>query len=174
MVAAAVAACGSSTPEPAPGPTTPASATAGPATAGPATPGALQTVQPAPSPSCETAWGTEPEEATGTKSAPLTDVRAAQHECYDRGDIVPLRGDARLQIVAKAPAYDDNFQSTFVPADPAELVDVTGWRTFRQVAFAGSFEGQSTLGLGVRVKLPFRVLVVDGGRRIVVDVAHSR
>jgi hypothetical protein len=52
---------------------------------------------------------------------------------------------------------------------------VTGWQTFRQIAWAGSFEGQSTIGLGVRAKLPFRVLVLQGpgaGSRFVIDVAH--
>jgi hypothetical protein len=53
---------------------------------------------------------------------------------------------------------------------------VTDYRTFRQVAFAGSFEGQTTIGLGVRARLPFRVLTLTGpgtSSRIVVDVAHS-
>jgi hypothetical protein len=38
------------------------------------------------------------------------------------------------------------------------------------VAWAGSFEGQSTIGLGVRARLPFRVLQLPG--RLVIDVAH--
>ena len=53
---------------------------------------------------------------------------------------------------------------------------MAGYGTFRQVAWAGSFEGQSTIGLGVRARLPFRVLVLDGpgdDARLVVDVAHS-
>ena len=48
-------------------------------------------------------------------------------------------------------------------------------RAFRQVAWAGSFEGYSSLGLGVRARLPFRVFALDGpdaGSRLVVDVAH--
>ena len=56
-----------------------------------------------------------------------------------------------------------------------ELLDPAGYRTFRHVAWAGSFEGQSTLGLGVRARLPFRVFLLDGpgtGSRMVVDVAH--
>jgi hypothetical protein len=50
------------------------------------------------------------------------------------------------------------------------LVNVTGFSTFRQVAWAGSFEGQTTVGLGVRARLPFRVFTLPG--RVVVDVAH--
>jgi hypothetical protein len=44
------------------------------------------------------------------------------------------------------------------------------------ITWAGSFEGYTTIGLGVRARLPFRVLVLDGpvaGSRIVVDVAHQ-
>jgi hypothetical protein len=40
---------------------------------------------------------------------------------------------------------------------------------------AGSFEGLTTIGLGVRAKLPFRVFTLngpDGHSRLVIDVAH--
>jgi hypothetical protein len=52
---------------------------------------------------------------------------------------------------------------------------VTGYRTFRQVAFLGTFEGYTTIGLGVRARLPFRVQVLAGpgaGSRLVIDVGH--
>ena len=52
---------------------------------------------------------------------------------------------------------------------------MAGYQTFRQVADAGSFEGQTTVGLGVRARLPFRAFILagpDGGSRLVVDVAH--
>jgi hypothetical protein len=54
---------------------------------------------------------------------------------------------------------------------------VTGFRTFRQVVSAGSFEGITTIGRGLRAKRPFRVLVLSGpgrGWRLVIDVAHTR
>jgi hypothetical protein len=57
-------------------------------------------------------------------------------------------------------------------------VNVAGFSTFRQVAWAGSFEGQTTLALGVRARLPVRVFVLNGvpasdlGPRMVIDVAH--
>ena len=53
---------------------------------------------------------------------------------------------------------------------------MAGFRTFRQVSWAGSFEGLTSVGLGVRARLPFRVFVLSGpgsGSRIVVDVAHT-
>ena len=56
------------------------------------------------------------------------------------------------------------------------MTNVSGYQTFRQVAWAGSFEGYTTLGLGVRARLPFKVFTLDGpgsGSRLVVDVAHT-
>jgi hypothetical protein len=136
-------------------------------------------------------------------SAPttVTNVRSGRHACYDRlvidlangatgydvryvgsvrqdgsGMLVPLRGGARLQIVVRAPAYNiDTGKATYTPRNQRELTNVAGYNTFRQVAFAGTFEGQTTLGLGVRARLPFRVLTATGpgtGARLVVDVAH--
>ena len=39
---------------------------------------------------------------------------------------------------------------------------------------AGSFEGQTTFGVGVRTRLPFRVFALSGatGTKLVIDVAH--
>jgi len=55
------------------------------------------------------------------------------------------------------------------------MVSVSGYSTFRQVASAGSFEGYTTIALGVRARLPFRVFTApwaDRGSRLVIDVAH--
>jgi len=151
---------------------------------------------------CATRWGSLPEASTRTTTASLTNIRAGRHDCFDRlvfdlngrpagyrvgyvrtmyadasGAVVPLRGGAKLRIVLTAPAYDPaTGRSTYSPANPRELVNVTGYRTFRQVAWAGSFEGYTTIGLGVRARLPFRVFTLAGpgtGSRIVVDVAHT-
>jgi hypothetical protein len=157
-------------------------------------------------PYCGISWGSQPKvvEGTGSSADFVTDVRAGRHACYDRlvidigggpataysvryvqqvtddptGDPVALRGGAALQIVVRAPAYDDGGNPTYRPADPRELVRTAGFATFRQVAWAGSFEGTTTLGLGVRARLPFRVLVLTGpggsgpDARLVVDVAR--
>jgi len=151
------------------------------------------------SPYCGLTWGSTARTASATSTSPLTGVRAGQHACFDRlvfdfrgntdgyrveyvsevrqdgsGALVPLRGGAKLRIIAAGPAYD-SAGATYVPAQSSEMVNVSGWQTFRQVAWAGSFEGQSTVGLGVRARLPFRVLHLtgaDGTSRLVVDVAH--
>jgi hypothetical protein len=94
------------------------------------------------------------------------------------GRPVPVRGAADLQIVLTAPSYDQHSNRTYAPSNPRELVNVAGYSTFRQVAFAGSFEGYTTIALGVRARLPFRVFTLagtpqsDDTPRVVIDVAH--
>lgn len=173
--------------------------------AGPAPQTAPATLAPTAtrSPYCGIWWGSlAKRNAVSHTTGTLEDVRAGRHDCFDRlvldvddvprglsydvryvdavrtaggGRAVPLAGAADLRIVLRAPAYDSRGRATYSPADRRHLVDVTGWSTFRQVAWAGSFEGETTVGLGVRARLPFRVLVLDGpgdGARLVVDVAH--
>lgn len=151
-------------------------------------------------PYCGIYWGSLPRSSAGMSSAHVDDLRTGRHSCYDRlvidldhdvtgysvayvnqvtqpgsGTVVRLDGAADLRIVVNAPAYDDMGRATYAPADRSHAVDVTGYRTFRQVAFAGSFEGETTIGLGVRARLPMRVFVLDGpgnGSRLVIDVAH--
>lgn len=148
-------------------------------------------------PYCGIRWGSLAKAASPMSSAELVGVRAGRHRCFDRlvldvaggdvtgytvryvdrvafdgsGQVVPLRGGARLEVIARVPAAATD--AIFLPN--GELVDVRAYRTFRHVAWAGSFEGQTTIGLGVRARLPFRVFVLDGpgnGSRLVVDVAH--
>jgi hypothetical protein len=75
------------------------------------------------------------------------------------------------------PSYDtDDGVLSYDPPNRNELTTVHGYRTFRQVVTAGSFEGETVIGLGVRARLPFRVFTLagpGGNSRIVVDVAHS-
>jgi hypothetical protein len=108
------------------------------------------------------------------------DVRyVAQVHEDGRGNAVPVRGAADLQVVVRAPAYDYRGLATFDPRNDREVVDVSGYSTFRQVAWAGSFEGSTTMALGVRARLPFRVFPLagtaqsDDGPRLVIDVAHA-
>jgi len=93
-----------------------------------------------------------------------------------RDGSLTLRGGAFLNIVLLTTTYDINTgTSTYTPANINELVNISGWRTLRQVAGGGSFEGYTTIGLGVRARLPFRVfpLAGPGGHsRLVIDVAH--
>ncbi|MHA7180662.1 AMIN-like domain-containing (lipo)protein [Arthrobacter sp. MDB2-24] len=154
---------------------------------------------PASAAYCGITWGSLAKVATSTSTAPITNVRSGRHACFDRlvidarghvsgyrvayvnqvradgsGMVVPVRGGARLSVTVNAPAYY-NGMSTYPRSNDRELVNVAGYSTFRQVAWAGSFEGYTTLALGVRARLPVRVFVVPGpgaGSRVVVDVAH--
>ena len=150
--------------------------------------------------SCAVVWGSLGSRDTRWGAAVVTDVRSGRHTCYDRlvvdldapatgysvhyvdhvtspasGATVALRGGARVEIVVNAATYDQGGHLVYRPQHRRELVDVTGYRTFRQVALAGSFEGQTTIGLGVRARLPMKVMVLPashGGTRLVIDVAH--
>ncbi|MFI7581854.1 AMIN-like domain-containing (lipo)protein [Kocuria kalidii] len=153
-------------------------------------------------PYCGITWGSTGEQSVSSplNETYLVDVRAGRHECFDRlvvdiegftgtysveyvdevtgigsGLPIPLRGDAELSILVESPAYDEDGDPTYDPDNQRELVDTTGYETFRQVAWAGSFEGQSKIGLGVRARLPFRTFFLTGPgetTRVVVDVAH--
>jgi hypothetical protein len=58
-----------------------------------------------------------------------------------------------------------------VSGQPLPGITLTGYPTFRDTRFGSSFEGVTQVGLGVRARLPFRVLQLSD--RVVVDVAHT-
>ncbi|MFC7910436.1 AMIN-like domain-containing (lipo)protein [Streptomyces nigra] len=90
------------------------------------------------------------------------------------GRPVTVGGGAVIEVRVNAPAYDPDSGKPTYPARAGQRlpgVNLTGYRTFRDARFVGSFEGDTQIGLGVRARLPFRVWVTDG--RIVVDVAHN-
>ena len=144
-------------------------------------------------PYCGLTWGST---AKATSPAQLwtgavTGVRAGRHSCYDRlvidvgrgrgtlgysvhyvsavtapgsGLPVTVSGGAKIQVTVGAASTLGRTTTTF-----------SGWSTFRQLKGVGSFEGYTDYGLGVRARLPMRAFVLadaDGGRRLVVDVAH--
>ncbi len=152
-------------------------------------------------PYCGITWGSLAKGAGGNQPAlegsELTAARAGQHACYDRlvldatgstrlgswsvryvnavtaegsGAVIPLRGGAFLQITMGVNNYVAG------PANRGDVVNVTGFRTFRQVAGAGFHEGYTSEGLGVRARLPFRAFTLSGPGntvRLVIDVAHA-
>ncbi len=148
-------------------------------------------------PYCGQSWSSLAKSDPGMSRGQLTDVRAGRHACFDRlvldvdrrltgwsvryvsrvvadgsGQVVPVRGGARLEVVARVGVAPTD---EFFVGPGGRLVNTTGYRTFRDVVWAGSFEGVTTIGLGVRARLPFRAFVVDGpgqGSRLVVDVGH--
>jgi hypothetical protein len=149
--------------------------------------------------SCSTPWGSLPKTAADASAYDtLVNVRTGQNECYDRmvldvsnsltgynvryvsnvyaegsGQLIPLTGGAKLQIVSAQSYSPTTGMPTYagITGNTLPGVNLTGYQTFRSAKFAGSFEGQSTIGLGVRAQLPFRVMKLDN--RVVIDVAHK-
>ncbi len=168
--------------------------------------GVISPASAATNTSCGITWGSMSKARSASDSEMVNDVRAGRHACFDRlvvdvggqdvsfgsydvryvpqvhedgsGFAVPVRGAADLQVVIRAAAHDHDYRPTYTPVNRREVVNVSGYSTFRQVAWAGSFEGQTTLALGVRARLPFRVFVLPGTPqsdhtpRLVIDVAH--
>lgn len=155
----------------------------------------------AAAPYCGITWGSAAKADPHMTGAPITNLRAGRQSCFDRlvvdlraapapgynvayvsqftddgsGKPIPLRGGADLAISVLAPAHDSAMIPTYSPPNKAEAVNVAGFTTFRQVYFNATFEGVTTLGLGVRARLPFRVFTLAGpgaGTRLVIDVAH--
>ncbi|SES33078.1 hypothetical protein SAMN05216199_2898 [Pedococcus cremeus] len=165
----------------------------------PLTAAAATASTPAATPYCGIRWGSLAKTSSTSVAGPITNVRSGRHACYDRlvidlkgkapgytvkyvntftgaasGLPIPLRGGAKLSVTVNAPAYTPKGTASYTPAHRAEVVDVTGYRTFRQVRWDSSFEGQTQLGLGVRARLPFRVFTLQDATtsRLVIDVAH--
>lgn len=149
-------------------------------------------------PYCGITWGSLPKSNSAGTPRHLLNARTGQHSCYDRivfdldgsaqgydvryvsnvysdgeGQLITLQGGAKLQIVLHAASYDDFGSPTYPGMVNVNLpgINLSGYQTFRQAKFAGSFEGQTTIGLGVRAQLPFRVLKLDN--RVIIDVAHQ-
>ena len=155
--------------------------------------------QASAAPYCGITWGSLPKSSATSTTSSLTNIRTGRHDCYDRivfdlsnttatgyrveyvsnvyadgsGQLIPLSGGAKLRIITNVPVYNTSGVVTYNATVGHTLpgVNVTGYNTFRDAKYAGSFEGQTTVGLGVRARLPFRVFTT--GNHVVVDVAHS-
>lgn len=146
---------------------------------------------------CETLvgdWDSTKRKGDGSlSSGKITEVRTGQHECFDRivfdinsnekvsyraeyvpvvtsdgsGLPVEVAGDAAIQLVIDAWAVDPK-PSDFKPDSP--------WKSLYEVKNAGSFEGLTTFGIGVKAEKPFDIYHLAGkdktSMRIVLDIAH--
>jgi hypothetical protein len=128
-------------------------------------------------------------------SPKLTSMRAGRHAGFDRvvfqldgpipsyysvryvpvvrldgsGDPLRLRGTAFLEVVVRAPTHDQNYQPVLSPTRLRP-----DFPALREVNAPGSFEGQTTAGIGVSQRVGFRVLELTSPTRIVIDLAHPR
>jgi LPXTG-motif cell wall-anchored protein len=124
----------------------------------------------------------------------LTGLRAGRHASFDRvvfqldgpipsysvryvpavrldgsGGPLQLPGGEFLEVVVRAPTHDDDGRPVLSPTRlrpdfPAVL----------EVNAPGSFEGQTTVGIGVASRVGFRVQELADPTRIVVDLAHPQ
>jgi hypothetical protein len=150
----------------------------------------------ASAPYCGIRWGSQAKTVGHpTADTLLKNIRAGGHGCYDRlvfdvdlgnvtwysvkyvaavtdgdGRAVPLRGGAKLSIESLTSDYDSRSGTPYPYTNRAELVNVSGYPTFRQVVWAQSDRHVTSFGLGVRARLPFRAFTLPG--RLVIDVAH--
>ena len=165
-----------------------------------AVPAATATTSAQAAPYCGITWGSLAKSKATAPTGLVTGVRSGRHTCFDRlvvdlkgkapgytvkyvntftgqasGLPIALRGGAKLQVTVNASAYNPATGApTYTPRNEAEVVNVTGYTTFRQVKWDSSFEGYTSMGLGVRARLPFRVFTIQDATtsRLVIDVAH--
>lgn len=151
-------------------------------------------------PYCGITWGSLQKSKPLSPTGFVTGVRSGRHACFDRlvvdlrgrapgytvryvstftgqasGLPIALRGGAKLAVTVNSPAQNPvTGAPTYTPPNRTEVVNVTGYTTFRQVRWDSSFEGYTSMGLGVRARLPFRVFTIQDATtsRLVIDVAH--
>jgi hypothetical protein len=153
-------------------------------------------VTAAAAPYCGLTWGSGAKSGGSLKTPELVRIYPQRYTCWDRTvfefdgpvngysvayatsiytdgeglNIAPyLAGSAKLDVNLRAPAW------TYPAVTGEHPVNVLRYRTLRDAVYAGSFEGYTQVGVGVRAKLPFRVFVAAGPgthSRIIMDVAH--
>lgn len=149
-------------------------------------------------------WDAQPQEQDGSSADPLTAVRIGKNDCYERvvfdidgpgeagflvryvdavhadgsGEEVALPGKAYLEVILRASmrGYADGKDVFAKTGDYLySEAQLKSWQTLQAIRFAGFFEGQSTIGIGLRAKVPFRAFTLldktTQQRKLVVDVA---
>jgi hypothetical protein len=85
------------------------------------------------------------------------------------GEPLALRGGAFLEVVVRAPTHDEHYRPVLTPTRLRP-----DFPALREVSAPGSFEGQTTAGIGVTRRVGFRVFELTGPTRIVIDLAHPQ
>ena len=151
----------------------------------------------APAAAADPGFSTRPRtvEHPAAGSPKLVDLRAGRHAGFDRvvfqldgpipsyysvryvpvvrldgsGAPLPLHGTAFLEVVVRAPTHNQDYQPVLSPTRLRP-----DFPALREVNAPGSFEGQTTAGIGVSSNVGFRVLELADPTRIVVDLAHPQ
>ena len=126
-------------------------------------------------------------------SPKLVGLRAGRHASYDRvvfqldgpipsyysvryvpqvrldgsGEPLRLRGAAFLEVIIRAPTHDEHYRPVLTPTRLRP-----DFPALREVSAPGSFEGQTTAGIGVTQRVGFQVLELTNPTRIVIDLAQ--
>jgi hypothetical protein len=135
------------------------------------------------------------QEASDGARVTVTDIRTGRHDGFDRvvfevdGDGVPgwdvryvdaptgqgsgnpveVAGDAVLQVTVTGAGYPyDTGVAEFSGDGP---VPGSGTEVVTEVVFGATFEGTTEAFIGTTAQTPFRVYLLDGPTRIVVEVA---
>jgi hypothetical protein len=158
---------------------------------------AITVIQPAAYATTQPGFSTQPRvvEHPPVGSPKLITLRAGHHTAYDRvvfqldgpipsyysvryvpvvrldgsGDPLRLRGAAFLEVVIRAPTHDEDYRPVLSPTRLRP-----DFPTLREVNAPGSFEGQTTAGIGVAYRAPFRVLELANPTRIVIDLKSQQ
>jgi hypothetical protein len=158
---------------------------------------AITLLHPAAYAATQPGFSTEPRvtEHPPVGSPLLVGLRAGRHTAYDRvvfqldgpipsyysvryvpvvhldgsGDPLRLRGAAFLEVVIRAPTHDQDYRPVLSPSRLRP-----DFPALREVNAPGSFEGQTTAGIGLTQRVGFRVLELTDPTRIVIDLAHLR
>jgi hypothetical protein len=150
----------------------------------------------AAAPYCGLTWGSGAKSGGALRTPELVKVTTSAFACWDRvtfefagsvngysvayATVIPSEGEgrdlapyvaggAKLAVSLRAPAY------TYPEVQGAHPVSVVRRQTLRDILYGGSYEGYTQAAVGVRAKLPYRVIVAAGPgthSRIIIDVAH--
>jgi hypothetical protein len=139
---------------------------------------------------------TDEQSASADARVTVTDIRTGRHDGFDRvvfevageglpgwrveyvdratsqgsGDVIEVAGDAVLQVVVTGAGYPyDTGQEEYSGPDP---LPGSGTVVVTEVAFDATFEGTTEAFIGTTARAPFRVYLLEGPARVVVEVAH--
>jgi hypothetical protein len=142
---------------------------------------------------------TEPDTADASAGSlvGVTDVRIGRHDGFDRvvlevggegtpgwdvryvdapasqgsGDAVAVAGEAVLQVTVTGTGYPgDTGVQEWAAAAPLRSGDT---EVVTEVVWDGTYEGTSVAFVGTAARSPFRVYLLDGPTRVVLEVAHA-
>ena len=107
----------------------------------------------------------------GGEGTPGWDVRYVEEaSSQGSGDVVEVAGDAVLQVTVTGAGYP---YDTGVAEFPVGPLVARGTAVVTEVVFDSTYEGTSLAFVGTQGRAPFRVYLLEGPTRVVLEVAHA-